>query len=65
LGDWAVAGSGKRGWLMVADLLIFIRVLFFLTADFGCATKKIGGYHQNAKVDTVHCKDGVDVILVC
>ncbi len=27
---------------MEADLLIFIRMLIFLTADFGCVTKKLG-----------------------
>ncbi len=26
---------------MVMDLLVFIRMLFFLTAEFGCVTKKI------------------------
>ncbi len=26
---------------MAADLLIFIRMLIFLTADFGCVTKKL------------------------
>jgi hypothetical protein len=26
--------------VVAADLLIFIRMLFFLTADFGCVTKK-------------------------
>jgi hypothetical protein len=40
LGDWAAAGSGRGGWLVAADLLIFIRMLIFLTADFfGFATK--------------------------
>ncbi len=26
---------------LVADLLVFIRMLIFLTADFGCVTKKL------------------------
>jgi hypothetical protein len=41
--DWTVAGSGGGEQLLAADLLVFIRMLFFLMADFGCATKKIGG----------------------
>jgi hypothetical protein len=42
LGDWAAAGGGGGGRLVAADLLVFIRLLIFLTADFGCH-KKIGG----------------------
>jgi hypothetical protein len=36
LGDWAAAGGGGGGQLVAVDLLIFIRMLIFLTADFGC-----------------------------
>jgi hypothetical protein len=39
-----MAGSSGGERLVVADLLIFIRVLVFLTADFGYA-KKIVGVH--------------------
>jgi hypothetical protein len=41
LGEWAAASGGRGGWLVAADLLIFIRMLIFLTADFGCVMKKI------------------------
>jgi hypothetical protein len=41
LGDWAVAGGNRGGGLVVADLLVFIRMLIFLTADFGFATKQL------------------------
>jgi hypothetical protein len=41
LGEWAVASGGGGGWLVAADLLVFIRMLIFLTADFCCVTKKI------------------------
>jgi hypothetical protein len=34
--DWAAAGNEWGGWLVVADLLVFIRILIFLMADFGC-----------------------------
>jgi hypothetical protein len=40
LGEWAVASSGGGGWLVVADFLVLIRMLFYLTADFGCVMKK-------------------------
>jgi hypothetical protein len=40
LGDWAAAGGGRGGRLVVADL-VFIRILIFLMADFGCVTKKL------------------------
>jgi hypothetical protein len=41
LGKWAVASGGGGGRLVAADLLVFIRMLIFLTADFGCVTKKL------------------------
>jgi hypothetical protein len=56
MGDWVAAGGGRGGLLVGLDLLIFIRMLTFLTADFGCDTKQFGGYNQNAKMDTVHIK---------
>jgi hypothetical protein len=28
-------GGGEGGWLVVVDLLFYIRMLIFLTADFG------------------------------
>jgi hypothetical protein len=34
-----VDGGGKGGQLVAEDLLIFIRILIILIADFGCATK--------------------------
>ncbi len=40
LGDWAVAGGSRGGWLVASDLLIFFRMLIFLMADFCCATQK-------------------------
>jgi hypothetical protein len=40
LGERAVASGGGGGRLVVVDLLVFIRMLIFLTADFGCVTKK-------------------------
>jgi hypothetical protein len=39
LGDWVETGGDGGGWLVVADL-IFIRMLIFLMAGFGCVTKK-------------------------
>jgi hypothetical protein len=41
LGEWAAASGDGGGWVVATDLLIFIRMLTFLTADFGCVTKKI------------------------
>jgi hypothetical protein len=41
LSDWAAAGGGRGGGLVAADLLVIIRMLFFLTADFGCVTKTL------------------------
>jgi hypothetical protein len=35
----AAAGGGGGGWLVVADLLVFIKMLIFLMVDFGCATQ--------------------------
>jgi hypothetical protein len=35
LGDWTAAGGGGGGLLVVADLLVLIKMLIFLTADFG------------------------------
>jgi hypothetical protein len=58
LGDWVAAGGGGGGLLVGADLLVFIRMLIFLTSE------KNGGYHQNAKMDTVHIKDGSPLIGV-
>jgi hypothetical protein len=40
LGEWSAASNGGGGWLVTADLLAFIRMLIFLTADFGCVMKK-------------------------
>jgi hypothetical protein len=34
LDEWAAASGGGGGWLVAADLLVFIRMLIFLTADF-------------------------------
>jgi hypothetical protein len=34
LGEWTAASGGGGGWLVAADLLVFIRLLVFLTADF-------------------------------
>ncbi len=45
--------AGRGGRLVAADLLVFIRMLLFSMADFGCATKK-GCYHQTSKMDTHH-----------
>ncbi len=42
MGEWAAASGGGGGRLVAVDLLIFIRMLIFLTADFGqksCAPK--------------------------
>jgi hypothetical protein len=41
LGEWAAASGGRGGRVVAADLLVFIRKLIFLTADFGCVTKKM------------------------
>jgi hypothetical protein len=41
LGEWAAASGGGVGWLVVADLLVFIRMLIFLTADVGCVKKTL------------------------
>jgi hypothetical protein len=51
LGDWAVADGSGGGRLVAADLLIFIRMLIFIMADFCCATKKLG-YVQFFVFDT-------------
>jgi hypothetical protein len=39
LGEWAAASGGRGGRLVAGDLLVFIRKLIFLTADFGCVMK--------------------------
>jgi hypothetical protein len=40
LGEWAAARGSGGGQLVAVDLLVFIRMLIFFTADFGCVTKK-------------------------
>jgi hypothetical protein len=35
------SGSTEKPIVAVTDLFVFIRMLFFLTAYFGCVTKKI------------------------
>jgi hypothetical protein len=39
LGDQVAVGGGGGCLLVSADLLVSIRMLIFLTAKFGCATK--------------------------
>ncbi len=34
--------DGGGGWLVMADLLVFIKMQNILTADYCCATQKIG-----------------------
>jgi hypothetical protein len=40
LGEWAAASGGRGGRLVAADLFVFIRMLIFSTAGFGCVIKK-------------------------
>jgi hypothetical protein len=39
LDEWAAASGSRGGRLVAADLLVFIRMLIFSTADFGCVMK--------------------------
>jgi hypothetical protein len=41
LGDWAATCSSGGGQLVAMDLLVFIKVLTYSMADFGCATQKL------------------------
>ncbi len=45
--------------MVAADILV-IRILIFLTADFGCATKKISGI-QLLDFEHVHTQQTKDV----
>jgi hypothetical protein len=45
LGDWTAAGGGRGGQLVAVDLLVFIRMLIFLTEDFGCGCFVLWGAH--------------------
>jgi hypothetical protein len=40
-GDWAAAGGDGGGQLVAMDILVLIRELTFLMADFGFAAKKL------------------------
>jgi hypothetical protein len=42
LGDWAVASGGRGGWLVAADLLVFIRMMIFYNGRFLLCHKKLG-----------------------
>jgi hypothetical protein len=45
-GQWLVAADGGGGGkLVAADLLVFMRTLIFLTADFGCQLPKKKWWH--------------------
>jgi hypothetical protein len=42
LGAWVAGGGGGGGWLVAVALLVFIRMLIFLTVDLYSATKIFG-----------------------
>jgi hypothetical protein len=64
LGDWAVAGGGEGGWLVAADLLIFIRMMIFLPTDFCCATK-IFFYTPKKNNPYVHLMNTMSSYIYC
>jgi hypothetical protein len=50
------AGGSRGGRLVAADLLVFIRMLIYLTAYFGCATEKLGACRKIRKKITLVSK---------